>query len=83
MNPPQSQSKVKKANFMFRFITLEKLAKWIPEGERSKFVDNAVDEAVAGFARRKAIEFMDKFSSEAHFHMTDEEIRKAREYGRE
>ncbi len=78
-----SPGKVKKANFMFRIATLEKLNGFIPNGERSKFVNQAVDEALIDFGRKIAAERMDKFRKEAHWHMTDAEIRKAREYGRE
>ena len=41
------------------------------------------NESLVDFGRRIAAEHMDKFRKEGHWHMTDAEIRKAREYGRE
>lgn len=74
--------KAKKANFLFRIETLEKLSNFILEGERSRFVDRAVDEALVDFGRQKAMEAMERVRKEDHFRATPEEIRKGREYGR-
>lgn len=76
------RSKAKKANFLFQIQTLEKLANFIPKGERSRFVDRAVDEALVDFGRQKGMEYMERARKEDYFRATPEEIRNGREYGR-
>lgn len=73
----------KKVNFMVDEHILIRIKEWIPEGERSNFVNGALDEALKDMARKEASEFMDKVREEGNFKMTDDQIRKAREYGRE
>ncbi len=80
---PQTQSPRKKVNFMIDEGILARMKEWIPEGERSNFVNGALEEAVKDIFRKEASEFMDKVRKEGHFKMTDAQIRKAREYGRE
>ena len=55
----------------------------VPGGERSDFVNGALLEAVSRFKRARAMEGMDAFSRENKWSMTEKEIRKARNYGRE
>lgn len=73
----------KKVNFMIQKDLLEAMKFFIPEGGRSDFVNEAVQEALKDFGRKKAMEEMEQFRKTAQWKMTDEEIRKAREYGRE
>ncbi|MEK7523422.1 MAG: hypothetical protein AAB588_00135 [Patescibacteria group bacterium] len=72
----------KKVNFMVNMDLLEAITFLVPSGSRSEFVNEAVEEALRDFARRKAIEAMDEFRRKNKWKMTDEEIRKAINYGR-
>lgn len=73
----------KKLNFMLDNNIVIKLMAWIPAGKRSEFVNGAIDNAIKDYLRREATEYMDAFRKKFKWRMTDEEIRKAREYGRE
>lgn len=73
----------KKVNFMVDNEVMIHIVQWVPAGQRSDFVNHALQEAVQDLARQKAIEAMDRVRMEGHFIMSDKEIRKAREYGRE
>lgn len=75
-------AKRKKVNFMIGEDVLVKMQMWIPAGERSDFVNSAIDDAMVKFCRKKAMDAMDEFREKNKWKMTDEQIRKARKYGR-
>lgn len=83
MFTPIKPVKRKKVNFMISEDILIKFYQWVPVGKRSDFVNEAINEVLKGKAMREASEFMDKFREEHRLKMTDAEIRKARNYGRE
>lgn len=78
----QKAKKRKKVNFMIDENILTMIQHWIPAGDRSDFVNGALDEALQDIAKREASDWMDKFRKKAKWHMTDAEIRKAINYGR-
>ena len=43
----------KKVNFMVNHETLEALKEWIPAGDRSNFVNGALEDAVRRYKERK------------------------------
>ncbi|MBI2634523.1 hypothetical protein HYW82_02540 [Candidatus Peregrinibacteria bacterium] len=76
----------KKVNFMIDRCILVKMEKLIPPGQRSDFVNKALDEAIVQFGRRKASEGMDKLAKELAaegFTMSTEEFIRLKNYGRE
>lgn len=54
----------KKINFMVSKEIMMELNQLIPSGERSDFVNEALKEALIDYARRKAIEEMDKIAQQ-------------------
>lgn len=56
---------------------------FVPAGERSNFVNRALEDALDQEARQRAIDSMNEFRKTVGLKMTDAQIRKAREYGRE
>lgn len=76
-------AKRKKVNFMIGEDILVRFFHLVPAGERSDFVNGAISEKLKNKVRREASEFIDKFREEHNLKMTDAEIRKARNYGRE
>lgn len=75
-------AKRKKVNFMIGEDVLVKLNTWILPGQRSDFVNGAIEDAVVKLCRQKAMEGMDEFRKKNKWRMTNDQIRKAREYGR-
>jgi len=73
----------KKTNFMVQNDLLDAMKFYIPSGERSDFVNGALEEALQDIARKKAMDAMDEMRKRIKWKMTDKEFRKAREYGRE
>ena len=71
-----------KVNFMISKPVLLNLKSLIPAGERSDFVDDALDAALLQFQRKKAIEGMDAFRKKYKLTMTTAEILRLRNYGR-
>lgn len=74
--------KRKKVNFMINEDLLTALKQLFPERERSDFVNEVLEQAFTNMVRKKAMDAMDIFRKTASWKMTDEQIRKAREYGR-
>lgn len=73
----------KKVNFMINQDLIKAIHFFIPQGERSDFVNKSLEECLRDIARRKAFHAMDEFRKTHKWHMTDAQIRKARDYGRE
>jgi len=71
-----------KVNFMISKDVLAELKEWIPAGERSDFVNEALEEAVLDFQRRKASASMDAFREKNKLSMTTAEIIRLKNYGR-
>ncbi|MEK7523415.1 MAG: hypothetical protein AAB588_00100 [Patescibacteria group bacterium] len=72
----------KKVNFMVDLNILEGMKIFVPFGDRSDFVNDAVAYALKKAAQREAMEFMDKVRKEGKLQMTDKEIKEAINYGR-
>ena len=72
----------KKINFMVKIHLIDKLNFVVPAGKRSDFVNDALQRALEDEGRRRAIEAMDKLRKKMQWKISDEEIRKLREYGR-
>lgn len=62
---------------------LEAMKFFIPKGERSDFVNGALEEQLKDFARKKASEDMDQLRKRAKIRLTTEEIIRLKNYGRE
>ncbi len=73
----------KKINFMIDSNIEIEIKRWIPEGERSDFANEAFERALTLFRRKKVCENMDKIAREGKMKFTDEEIIKLKNYGRE
>ncbi len=72
----------KKVNFMINQQILIKLEDAVPSGKRSDFVNQALEEALIHYSRKKAIEGMDILGKKIKLKITDKEIKKLRNYGR-
>ncbi len=68
---------------MVKLRIIEGIEDLIPRGERSQFVNEVLEEALVRHRRRKAFKAMDKLREEGNIRMTDAEIRKYRNYGRQ
>lgn len=55
---------------------------YIPAGERSDFVNEAIEEALADYKQEKAFEEMDKLRKEANLYLSTEEIIRLKNDGR-
>lgn len=75
-------SERRKVNFMISKEVLQHLHQVIPSGERSNFVNKALEEALIQFARRKACEEMDSLRKEWKLKITNEELISLKNYGR-
>lgn len=73
----------KKVNFMISKEILKSLHQVIPAGERSDFVNEALEDALIDYSRKKAFEQIEKFRKEWKLKMTTDEIIKLKNYGRE
>lgn len=72
----------KKVNFMVCTDLLEAMKFFIPDGEKSNFVNNALEEALKDFSRKKASEMMDELREQANIKLTTAQIIKLKNYGR-
>lgn len=61
---------------------LTRMNELIPARKMSDFVNEALEEAIKHFGRKKAIEGMDKLASGHKFRMSTEEFIKLKNYGR-
>lgn len=73
----------KKVNFMINQEILEMLKKWIPAGDRSDFVNGALEEAVRRYRREKAFQLIDELREKSKLKMSTSEMIKLKNYGRE
>ena len=71
-----------KANFMIDKDILIELKQWIPAGDRSNFVNSALEEALLYHRRKQAFKAMDELRLKAKIKMADIEIIKGKNYGR-
>ena len=55
---------------------------YIPTGERSDFVNEAIEEALSDYKQRKAFEAMDELREEANLYLSTEEIIRLKNEGR-
>lgn len=63
----------KRVNLMIDIENLEKLEEMIPSGNRSDFVNEAIEEKFRRWGRRKALELMNlSIKNEKHIHTTKE-----------
>ena len=63
----------KRVNFMINTKLLEELAGMVHAGERSDFVNEALEEKIVNWGRRKALELMNEsIKKEKKFHTTEE-----------
>ncbi len=81
--PAKSAGARKKVNFMVNQETLSALKEWIPAGDRSNFVNGALEDAVRRYKRQKASDMMDELRKKANLRLTTAEIIKLKNYGRE
>jgi len=72
-----------KVNFMLDKHIIVQINELVPAGKRSDFVNEALQDRLTGFARRKAFEDMRKMAKKTGFRMTTDEILKLKNYGRE
>ena len=82
MITPEKAKKRKKTNFMIGHDILVEISKWIPAGERSNFVNGALEAALLRYRREKAFQAMDALREKAKIKTTDEEIIRLKNYGR-
>lgn len=76
-------SKRKKTNFMIDIRVLQDLKMYVPEGDRSNFINDNLEHAIKIFKRKKASEEMDKMREELNIKLSTEEIIKLKNYGRD
>lgn len=73
----------KKVNFMIKEDLLEGMKFFIPQGERSDFVNGTLEEALKDFARKKASAAMDELREKANIRMSTKEFIRLKNYGRQ
>ncbi len=56
----KGNNKRQRSNFTIKISVLEELESLVPSGQRSEFVNNAIEEAMKDFARKKALESIKK-----------------------
>ena len=71
-----------KVNFMLDRSLFLEIKAYVPEGERSDFANEAFEEALMDFKRRKAYEEIKKIRKMNKVHVSTEEILQARDDGR-
>jgi metal-responsive CopG/Arc/MetJ family transcriptional regulator len=80
---PAQKEERKKINFMVSKKLLEELSAFVPQGQRSDFVNEALKEALDLFRRRKSVENMEKLRQEMKITISNDELIKLKNYGRE
>ncbi len=73
----------KKVNFMLDEKIILKIKQYVPQGERSDFVNEVLEEALDLLARTLACESMDRLREENPVSITTEEFIELKNYGRE
>lgn len=67
---------------MINYEIMETFKEFVPEGKRSDFINNALDEALKNLKNQIAFDEMEKMRLENPISMTTEEIIEAKNYGR-
>ncbi len=75
--------KRKKTNFMVDIQVLQDIKHYVPEGQRSDFINECLEEALTSFKRKKASELMDQMREKLNIKLTTKEIIKLKNYGRD
>lgn len=68
---------------MIELPLLKEMKQLIPEGERSDFVNAALGKAFREFSRQKGMDLLKEWRKGTALKLTDAEISKLRNYGRE
>ena len=71
-----------KINFMVSNQIIIEMENLIPKGQRSDFVNKALQKELRNLGREKAIEEMDKMAKKIKLKTTTKEIIKLKNYGR-
>lgn len=82
MITPEKSKKRKKTNFMIGHEVLAEMTKWIPAGERSNFVNGALEAAIRRYKREQAFNMMDELREKMKIKMSTKEMIKLKNYGR-
>lgn len=77
-----TKSARKKVNFMVNESLLVELNIYIPAGERSDFVNQAIEGSITQYKMKKAFEGMDKLRKKLKISITNEEIIRLKNAGR-
>lgn len=72
----------KKVNFMVDEHILIRIKECIPAGERSDFVNGALEKEIIRYRREKAFDAMDELREKADIRMSIKEMLKRKNYGR-
>ncbi len=76
-------SKRKKTNFMIDIHVLQEIKEFIPDGERSDFLNYSIQRGLEDFRNKVAFEGIREMRKKAKLKMTTEEFIKLKNYGRE
>lgn len=82
MITPKPAEKRKKMNFMLGEHIITELQMWIPSGERSNFVNGALEMAIRHYKREQAFKMMDELRKKMKIKMSTKEMIKLKNYGR-
>lgn len=78
----KSDFKRSKVNFMVNKDIFIEIKTWIPSGERSDFVNDALQEAIFRYKRKSASAMIDGLREKAKIRMSTAEMIKRKNYGR-
>lgn len=76
------RSSRKKMNFMISDDLIMEITIYIPSGERSDFVNEAIDHALARFKQKKAFEAMANLRKKHKLHLSTKEFIRLKNEGR-
>lgn len=77
-----TQTDRKRMNFMIDVKLVKELEEVIPAGERSNFINGALNEAITQLSRQKAIEGLKKIRESNKVKLSNKEILELINYGR-
>lgn len=72
-----------KVNFMLDRALFLEIKTYVPEGERSDFANEAFEEALRDFKRKKALEGLDELRAMNKTYISNKELIQLRDEGRE
>ncbi len=75
--------KRKKTNFMVDMEILQDMKEFIPAGDRSDFLNHAIQNGLEDFRNKMAFDGIKKMQRKAKLKMTMKEFLKLKNYGRE